>query len=394
MNTWIERLTKWLKSPVNASPENSLAYKEGRRKRKRYSHHVQQLQYPVQAEIGQDKLRHAINAAENPHHPDRYMLLQIYKHIMRDLHLKSQIRTAIYKVVSTPFEVLQAGVYNEGLTRLLQSKWFEDCCKYYLQAEFWGFSLIEFQPLKETEMGKTVDKVVLMPREHVRPESHEILLNPRDSKGIDYTMKPLDRVYLPAGDPHDLGLLCDAAKYVIYKNYALSDWARSSEKWGDPMLVIQSASDDEEENREKAEAAANFGNNSWMLADDQDKVSLLERNAQGSAHLIYRHLKDDMDQENSKGVNGQVATSDEKSYVGSAEVQERLLNDYTLARLRGLYYWVNKELFPFLAKMKGTPYEALAGAEWKPILESKPEPAKEGEGGGKSLGYRYQPRWK
>jgi hypothetical protein len=201
----------------------------------------------------------------------------------------------------------------------------------------------------------------------VRQETHEILLRPFDQKGIDYTSLGLDMVYLDAGDQEDLGLLADAARYAIYKRYSIADWANSSEKFGDPIVVIQTASDDEAENDKKEAFAKNFGKNGWAILDDQDKISLLQRQSQGNAHLIYKDFMSAMDEENSKGVNGQTATSEEKAFVGSAEVQERILNDYSEARLRSLYYWVNNKLFPFLAKQKGSAYEALQGATWEPI---------------------------
>lgn len=50
----------------------------------------------------------------------------------------------------------------------------------------------------------------------------------------------------------------------------------------------------------------------------------------------------------SKLINGQTGTTDEKAYVGSAEVHERILNDYTFSRLRKMEYIINNQLIPFL----------------------------------------------
>lgn len=47
-------------------------------------------------------------------------------------------------------------------------------------------------------------------------------------------------------------------------------------------------------------------------------------------------------------VNGQTGTADEKSYVGAAEVHERILNKYTLARLQRIQRVINDQLIPFL----------------------------------------------
>ena len=47
-------------------------------------------------------------------------------------------------------------------------------------------------------------------------------------------------------------------------------------------------------------------------------------------------------------MNGQTGTSDEKSFVGSAEVHERVLDKFTEARLKRVQDIVNYKLLPFL----------------------------------------------
>jgi hypothetical protein len=393
--SWLDRLLNSRKSHENTDSQKkhlNLKHDAPKKDKKRYSTQIQRLQSVPMAEIGQDKLRAAIAQAEDPNFPLRYELYMIYKEVMRDFHLKSQVRTAIFKVVKEPFVVSKGGKPSEDLTVLLQKQWFEDCLWLALEAEFYGHSLIEFQPMQEIEGRMEFTQVKLIPREHVRPETHEILLRPFDHKGIDYTMPGLDSIYLPAGDSEDLGLLADAARYAIYKKYSMGDWANSSEKFGDPILIVQTASDDEKENNKKEAWARSFGKDGYAILDDQDKINLLQRNSQGTAHLIYKDFMSAMDDENSKGVNGQVSTSDEKSFVGSAEVQERILNDYTEARLRAIYYFVNNMVLPFLVKNGGV-YEALKGCVWSPMkpvfskgdggsLEKKPQKVQMG-----------QPRW-
>ncbi len=64
-----------------------------------------------------------------------------------------------------------------------------------------------------------------------------------------------------------------------------------------------------------------------------------------------------------------MATADEKAFVGSAEVQERILNDYTESRLRSLMYFHNEITIPFLVGYNegNTAYRALDGVRWRPV---------------------------
>lgn len=328
------------------------------------------------ANIQQDTLRFALAEAEDPEYPNRESLLAIYKDVYRDLHLQSQIRTAIYKVISEPWAVVDPKTEKEDkeLTNLLQKQWFEDLSWLSSEAEFWGTTLIEFgQLVEDPDDGIVFKDVKLFPREHVCPERGLILINPQDRHGLPYREAPFNNWLLEAGDPYDLGLLQYAARYSIYKKFSLSDWSRSGEKWTDPLLVIRSASDDEAENDKKEEFAANFGNNGYAIVDDDDEVELLERKAGQGAHLVWLDFIKLQNEENSKGVNGQVGSSDERSFVGSAEVHERILNDYTEARLRSLMYFHTDKTLPYLAQVNGgnTAYAGLKGKAWMPYRFTK-----------------------
>jgi len=59
-------------------------------------------------------------------------------------------------------------------------------------------------------------------------------------------------------------------------------------------------------------------------------------------------------------MNGQTGTSDEKAFVGSAEVHERILDDWHHSRLRRYANIINYKLIPFLV-YHGYPLEGLTG---------------------------------
>jgi len=134
---------------------------------------------------------------------------------------------------------------------------------------------------------------------------------------------------------------------VIRKEYALSDWSRRNEKYGMPFLVVQTQSRNEKELNEKEDMAANFGANAWAILDDQDKITMMESN-QSFAYQSFRDYADWADKAISILINGQTGTTEEKSFVGSAEVHERILNTYTKARMKRIQYHINFELLPFL----------------------------------------------
>lgn len=379
---------------LNLSDAKPTLKEVGTDTKKRLSYAIRR-QKTYYATLGQDELKQAIMMAEDYENPCRYYLHEIYREIMRDFHVRSQMRTAIFKITKEPWVIVDAKTktINKKATELIQKKWFQDISTYILEAEFYGHSLVEFGQLNQDEESKQLvfKDVTLFPREHVSPEKGMILLNPTDTTGLFYREAPFNNWLIESQATHDLGLLHIAAKYSIYKKFAYSDWSRSGEKWGDPLLVIRSSSTDDSENDKKENFASNFGNNGYAILDKDDEVELLERKNE-KGYEINKFFAETMDKENSKGINGQTATSDEKSFVGSAEVQERVLDDLTDARIRSLFYYHNDITLPYLISCNGgnTAYaKALKGMAWMP-LEYLKEPgstdgAKTGEDGSATI---------
>lgn len=329
-------------------------------------------------DLGIEELDVAILRAMAENYPDRVLLMNAYKS-HGDLHVKSQIKTAVFEAISEDWYIFDQDYQRrEDLEKLLSKLWFIDLNRIYIETEFFAHSLVYFWMLENGEINKTK----LFPRSHVEPKNGDIIPDLNDlQKRVNYRDNPLfDSVFIEMGDHEDLGILEDVVRNAIIKTYGLKDWARSSEKWGDPHVVLKSASQDEDENDKKEEWLRNFAHNGYVMADIDDEIELLERKGTGS-HSIFKELIELMNSENSKGINGQVATADEKSFVGSAEVHERILNKYTKARLFQLMYFHSETTFPFLAQLNGgnNAYRELDGMRFVPKILLKKEGDDESE---------------
>lgn len=307
------------------------------------------------ANMQQDELKAAVLWAKEVDRPRRDLLYAIYDEVWdNDGHTIGETRKAILKVVGSPFGIFKKGSeeVDEEITRLFQKKWFEDTRKYFHQAGFWGHSLIQFVEWvasKEKGIPFEVKKVELVPREHVRPEEGFVVMDTSHDTGIPFRDDAFKRslMLIEAGDSKYLGLLRLAAKEYIWKNYSRSDWSRHSEKFGMPMVAIKTATTDNTELDKLENMAREFGNNLWMILDNEDEIELKEPTFKDS-YQIYKELAMFSNTEISKAISGATGTSDEKAFVGGAEVHERILNDFVEANKRAETYWINEELFPFL----------------------------------------------
>lgn len=322
--------------------------------------------------MGLDEWKQAIALAEDVHYPDRWLLYELYRNIKRDGHVFSQTELRTLKTIGEPFVIMRNGKEDEKATRIMRRTWHKKYMRYCIESRFYGHSLVEFQEPKETsDFTSEVSDVLLFPREHVKPETGEILINPSDKKGIPYRDNPaVGRWLMEFGDPMDLGIYLIVAKDQILKNYSRTDWAKHSEKFGSPILVIKTGATKDSELDKLEDMAANFGNNLYAILGDQDEPELMESN-KTSAHEMYLAQSKYSDEQISKTINMQSATSDEKAFVGSAEVQERQLDDVIRYDMESYKEHFNESLKDFLIRQYN--YTFLAGGEfeWVSFMREK-----------------------
>lgn len=363
MKFGLDRIINLLPSNMKESMLNKMM--EGKAK-KYFENDSKRLSFDITkrrtffAQMQQDELKVAILAAENPEFPNRWLLYEIYRQTVREPHTRSAIRNNILKTIGSPSAVFIKGTetIDEDATRLLMKTWFHKFRYYFHETPFYGHTVIEFgQMVKSQEKGVSMEfkSVKLFPREHVRPETGEILINVGDTSGIPYRKPPFNKWLLEVGEDDDLGLLLIAAKEVIWKNYSRTDWSRHSEKFGMPILAIKTATKDQKEIGRLEQMASEFGANLWVILDDQDEVEIIEPKGKDS-HQIYLENAKYCDEMISKLINGQTGSQDVKAFAGSAEVHERTEDEFIEDNKRAEMFYHNETTFPFLIE-KGYPLQ-------------------------------------
>lgn len=335
--------------------------------------------YPVELEM-QD-FDYALRRAEDVLNPNRLLLYLFYKRTSKDTQVLSQVRTAYYTVQQAPFAVTDGTKENEQYRTWFETQWFLDFVRHCLDTEFWGHSLIEFSDIENDNFAW----VKLIPREHVRPETQEVLIDVLHTNGISYADNVNDWFLIEVGDKRDLGIYEIATREVIWKYYARSDWSRATERYGMPLLAIKTGATEKDELDAIENFAKNFGNNGYVVLSKEDDIEIQTQSGGSNFQEMYKTKADFCDAQISKLINGQTGSSDEKAYVGSAEVHERILNTYTLARLQRIQNIINDRLIPFMTA-KGFPLTGYK-FQYTELLEKQteePETTKK-----KNLTYTY-----
>ncbi len=291
----------------------------------------------------------AENLANNVDAPDRNKLLRIYEYIKKDGHLKSQWRNAKFEVLSEPWQIYVDDKADETTTKLLQKRWMNKVIEFILEAEFYGYTVIELDDI-DAKNGN-IGYIELFPREHISIEKQRILIEANANGAyIEYgnIIDELDLVEFFT-TREDKGTLLECAYNVIWKFYSRSDWSRGNEKVGIPIVSIEANTNNDEELDRLESVAANLGTDGYIVTQQGDKVTLIERKNE-SFHVPLKDNCIMCNEEVSKIINGQTGTSDVKAFVGTANVHERTMATFTAARLQFISDEINEKWFPYLIK--------------------------------------------
>ena len=123
--------------------------------------------------------RKAWQLAINVDSPNRQHLYDIYRDVDVDLHLSGCIQQREGFVMARSFKLVnEKDQEDEEAAKYFNTPWFKQLMKHALDANYWGHSLIELgNPITDINGRMTYDGVVLIPRKHVIPEYHRVIID-------------------------------------------------------------------------------------------------------------------------------------------------------------------------------------------------------------------------
>ena len=308
-------------------------------------HFEQQLQ-----RVRQDaqKFNIALQAAESPMYPNRFLLMQTYQQIILDAQVQSGLLQRKSKVLSQRLILKNAaGEEDEEMSKLFQTKWFYDFTNLSMDAYFWGYSLIQFGPV----VDNVFTSVDLVPRIYVVPEFS--LVRPNTATvidGVKFDEPPYNNWCIGVGDKKNLGIGMYVAPYVIWKKNAMAAWAEFAEIFGSPIRLGKTDVRDETTRRNMENMLKNMSVASWAVLDLNDQITL-EQASRTDAYQVFDKMVDRCNSEITKLILGQTGTTDEKAYAGSANVQAQVLDMIAKQDILNMEYVINLQLIPMMNRL-------------------------------------------
>lgn len=307
---------------------------------------VPQQVYRISTDLA--KYKAAVQSAESIYNPQRYQYYQLCQQAMLDPHVTACVTQLKNRLLQSEFNVYNKdGKEDEEKSKIFQAKWFQDYLSDVWDKKLYGHSLIQFEDVIKYNGVEQFKEAELVPRIYVKPELSIVTANYADLKGVSYYDEPYRNWCIPVGKKRDLGLLLKIIPLTIWKKNALGAWAEYMERFGVPIVIGKTDASDFESVNKMEGMLKNLSKGSWGLFKTDDLIEPIEMQ-NSDAYQVFDKMIDRCNTEISKLILGQTGTTDEKAFVGSAEVHERILKSLCDADLQEIYTINNTQLLPLM----------------------------------------------
>jgi hypothetical protein len=242
--------------------------------------------------------RESIAEAEYAYFPYRVKMQQMYIDTILNGHVASLMERRHDLTMLRKFNIVTGsgdGVISKDLTQQFEeSEWFEYFQLYALDAEFFGYSLIELGDIENDEFKD----VGIVRRWNVSPdrkESTDWIYQPNGRKFEDPKYRNW-HVYVSTRSengisPCGYGLFYKIALYEIFLRNTLGFNGDFVELYSQPYRVGKSTKTEGPERDALEAAVKNMGSAGWAIIDPNDDISFLETALGGTGYKGYESLE-------------------------------------------------------------------------------------------------------
>lgn len=296
-----------------------------------------------------DNYIRAIMAGTDPENPRMGDWMRFKENMRLDGHLMSCVENRILPVQCAPYKLVDKDNNEDAeAKKLLERPWHLELINIVCSHIFDGVKLIGMFDVGEDGHLAKVEEV---PQSNFIPQKGIILLDESDQDGVSYREGVYKNYYFQVGNDWNMGIFSQLATVVLAKKLGLGSWMSYIDKFGVPPLFAITDRMDPKRRDELFEMLMDFRMNHFAVLQGNEKIEI-PNGYNVDAHNTFKSLMTDIcDKEMSKRILGSSGLTDEKSYVGAAEVQERIL-EYRHKVDKLLYkFYFNTEIKPRLIKL-------------------------------------------
>lgn len=239
--------------------------------------------------------RQAVSEAENSFYPTRLAMQRLYLDTVLNGHVKACMNKRKNLSLLKEFALVDPkGEINEDLTKLFQAKWFDDLMSYALDAQFYGYTYVNWTGVFNNKLSG----LHVIKRHNISPDREMVLPFPNSYMGFSlYEEENLDwSLYVPTANDSGIsncgyGLLYSVAPYEIYLRNLLGYNGDFVELFAAPFRVGKTSKTDELELAEFDKVLSDMGSSGWARTDPTDEIEFHNDTGGGAGYKAYESFQ-------------------------------------------------------------------------------------------------------
>lgn len=242
--------------------------------------------------------RESIAEAEYAYYPYRVKMQQMYIDTILNGHIASLMERRHDLTMLRKFNIVTGpgeGTISNDLTQQFEeSEWFEYFQLYALDAEFFGYSLIELGDIENDEFKD----VGIVRRWNISPDRKEATDWIYQPNGRKFEQDPYKNwhIYVKTRSENGIsqcgyGLFYKIALYEIYLRNTLGYNGDFVELYSQPYRLGKTTKTEGPERDALQAAIQNMGSNGWAIVDPSDDITFLETALGGTGYKGYESLE-------------------------------------------------------------------------------------------------------
>ncbi|AKK71584.1 hypothetical protein OK18_02055 [Chryseobacterium gallinarum] len=325
--------------------------------------------------------------ALDPIMPRRKMLIDIMEEVLDDPFIYGRSETRKLRVSNKSVAIVDKdGEINEEKTKLLQKLWFKNLIKYTLDSIYFSYTLMYPKELDENGFIKNLSFVY---RDHIVPETTEILIYPYDLQGENFRDGDLKKWMLWVNHEHSIGLLNKAIPLWIFKKHSWQNWDEFEEMFGIPMRTAKVASTDPRVKKEVDKWLKDLGSAGWARFPEGVEIDIKESNSRDSFN-VFNEKRKACNEELANLFDGNSETAkDTGSRAKTGEIINGTQKLITMDDETFVMFFINDDVLPWLRGL-GYPFEETDTCIWNDNEKLTPKERLEIFKGVKDLGYKIK----
>lgn len=260
---------------------------------------------------------------------DRSKLIDLYDScFIQNAHLQGTILTLTSQLINKRYMFARENKNGEWerdveQSRICAGSQFEKILKGIIEAELYGYSLIEIKPEIDPETG-WLKEVNLIERRNVFADQRRVVKrwgqwNP--GWNLDADQYKHNYVLVNSGG---FGIFAATTPNILAQKYTVSNWVNFSHTYGQPIIHGKTGAEDNQSRQRLAKKIANAAQNKVLVTGKDDEIDI-KAFTMSNSEKIYQTLAEHTNKENDSLILGsETIAGATQAYVGSTKAHESI----------------------------------------------------------------------